>query len=386
MNLIEVDHVSKIFRLRAGGKLLREQIRELLHPDREAGFYALRDVSFRVTDGESVAIIGANGAGKSTLLSLIAGLTAPDSGTVTVSGRIAALMELGSGFHPDLTGIENTMLNASLLGFDEKHIRDRLPAIVEFAEIGDFINEPIRTYSSGMVVRLAFSIAIHADPAILIVDEVLGVGDSHFQEKCFASIEKFRREGRTMLAVSHNPKLVFGFCDRAIWLDHGRMVLDGDAATVMEEYSLWSANPAAGLPDIHSAPLGSTRGSREEGTVMVGRRSERLPRHPTEQPAQRSAVRSRPMMDADAEAALPLEFREYTERASPTHIHAEQAFPEARLLQRALDMIGSPERLAQWIQTPLPALNGRTPYALMHSEEGRKEIENALDRLEYGVY
>jgi ABC-type polysaccharide/polyol phosphate transport system ATPase subunit len=208
-----------------------------------------------VSEGESVAIIGSNGAGKSTLLSLIAGLAAPDMGTVTVRGRIAALMELGSGFHPDLTGIENTLLNASLLGFDQKQIRERLPAIIEYSEIGEFIQQPIRTYSSGMVARLAFSIAIHVDPAILIVDEVLGVGDRHFQEKCVESIAKLRHEGRTMLSVSHNPRLVHGFCNRAVWLDHGRIVMDGEAAAVMKEYTAWSANPAAGLPDMRSPAL-----------------------------------------------------------------------------------------------------------------------------------
>jgi ABC-type polysaccharide/polyol phosphate transport system ATPase subunit len=254
MNIIDVANVSKVFR-RAGRKLLREQIRDWLRPDLESGFYALRDVSLRVSEGESVAIIGSNGAGKSTLLSLIAGLATPDKGTVTVKGRIAALMELGSGFHPDLTGVENTLLNASLLGFDQKQIRERMPAIIEFSELGDFIQQPIRTYSSGMVARLAFSIAIHVDPAILIVDEVLGVGDRHFQEKCVESIANLRREGRTMLSVSHNPRLVHGFCNRAVWLDHGRVVMDGDATPVMKEYTEWSANPAAGLPGMRSAAL-----------------------------------------------------------------------------------------------------------------------------------
>jgi ABC-type polysaccharide/polyol phosphate transport system ATPase subunit len=247
MNLIEVTKVSKFFR-RGTRKLLREQVRELFRRQREPGFQALRNVTFRVAEGESVAIIGSNGAGKSTLLSLVAGLARPDEGTVRVNGRVAALMELGSGFHPDLTGTENVMLNAALLGFDERHVREKLPAITEFAEIGDFIREPIRTYSTGMVVRLAFSIAIHVDPNVLIVDEVLGVGDDHFQEKCLASIGKFRREGRTMLCVSHNPRMVLSFCDRAIWLDHGRLILDGEAAAVLHAYTAYSADPSIGLP------------------------------------------------------------------------------------------------------------------------------------------
>jgi ABC-type polysaccharide/polyol phosphate transport system ATPase subunit len=251
MNLIEAAHVSKIFR-RASRKLLREQVRELLRSDGESGFYALRDVSFHVTEGESVGIVGSNGAGKSTLLSLVAGLATPDEGTVKVRGRIAALMELGSGFHSDLTGMENIMLNAALLGFNGRQVRERLPAIIEFAEIGEFIHQPIRTYSSGMVMRLAFSIAIHVDPTILIIDEVLGVGDSHFQEKCVSVIANFRREGRTMLCVSHNPQMVLTYCDRAIWLDHGRLVLDGESTAVMNAYSAYSADPSIGLPQAPS--------------------------------------------------------------------------------------------------------------------------------------
>ena len=255
MNLIEVSSVSKIFR-RAGRKLFREQVRDLLRPDRDTGFHALTDISFRVAEGESVALVGANGAGKSTLLSLVAGLAKPDSGTVTVRGRIAALMELGSGFHPDLTGLENTHLNAALLGFNEKQVAGKLPAIIEFAEIEEFIDQPLRTYSSGMVVRLAFSIAIHVDPAILIVDEVLGVGDSHFQEKCRASIATFRKQGKTMLSVSHNPRSVLAFCDRAIWLHHGKIVIDGPSQTVMDAYSAWSVDPAQALPELSSAIVG----------------------------------------------------------------------------------------------------------------------------------
>jgi len=244
MNLIEVVDVSKTFQ-RASRQLLREQLWNLLKPKQaESGFQALRNVSFKVAEGESVAIVGANGAGKSTLLSVVAGLAPPDTGTVTVRGRIAALLELGSGFHPDLTGVENVTLNAALLGFNEAQVRKNLDAIVEYAEIGEFIHEPIRTYSSGMVVRLAFSVAIHVDPSILIVDEVLGVGDSHFQEKCRGSIEKLRREGKTLLCVSHSASMVLDYCDRAIWLDHGQVILDSDAATVLKEYTAYSADPA----------------------------------------------------------------------------------------------------------------------------------------------
>lgn len=189
-----------------------------------------------MAEGESVAIIGANGAGKSTLLNLIAGLAQPDEGAIHVRGRVAALLELGSGFHRDLTGIENVALNAALLGFNERQLVQRMPEIFEFAELGDFIREPIRTYSSGMIVRLAFSIAVHVDPSILIVDEVLGVGDSKFQEKCAERIRTLRSEGKTLLCVSHAPAMIRDYCDRAVWLDHGRVVSDGPAAEVLKRY------------------------------------------------------------------------------------------------------------------------------------------------------
>ena len=236
MSLVEVQNVSKMFRLHTQAKLLRDRVRDLLRPKTQNTFYALRNVSFQVAEGESVAIIGSNGAGKSTLLNMVAGLARPDEGSIHVRGRVAALLELGSGFHPDLTGIENVELNAALLGFNRKQLKERLPEIFEFAELGEFIREPIRTYSSGMVVRLAFSIAVHVDPAILIVDEVLGVGDSHFQEKCSDRIHKLRGEGKTLLCVSHSPAMIRQYCERAIWLDHGQVMLDGPASAVLERY------------------------------------------------------------------------------------------------------------------------------------------------------
>jgi len=247
--VIEVNGVSKAFRRHTGRKLLREQIADLFRrTQEEEKFYALRNVSFRVAEGESVALIGENGAGKSTMLSLVTGLAQPDGGSIRVTGRVAALLELGSGFHPDLTGEENVMMNAALLGFTERQAKERLPAIAEFSEISKFINEPIRTYSSGMVMRLAFSVAVHVDPAILIVDEVLSVGDAHFQEKCMDKIAELRSRGVTMLAVSHMSKMVTDFCDRAIWLHHGQLVMDGPSSPVLNAYLQYVAHPEAGLP------------------------------------------------------------------------------------------------------------------------------------------
>jgi ABC-type polysaccharide/polyol phosphate transport system ATPase subunit len=249
MTLIEVDHVSKWFRRRDRRKLLGQRLAELFRRGSpEDNFLAVRNVSFQVGQGESVALMGANGAGKSTLLALIAGLTDPDEGTVKVTGRIATLLHLGSGFHPDLTGEENIYLHAALLGFSERGARARFSEIVKFAELGDFVGESVRTYSNGMILRLAFSIAVHANPQILIVDEVLGVGDSHFQDKSASKVAELREQGVTLLCVSHSSQMVADFCDRAIWLHHGGLILDGPAGEIEKAYAEYSNNPERGLP------------------------------------------------------------------------------------------------------------------------------------------
>jgi ABC-type polysaccharide/polyol phosphate transport system ATPase subunit len=199
-------------------------------------FYALRDVSFALDHGESLGIIGHNGAGKSTLLNIATGLCLPSQGTVTYGGRVAALLELGSGFHPDLTGAENVRINAALLGLSRRTTRERFDEIVDFSGIADFIDEPLRTYSSGMVMRLAFSVAINVDPDILIIDEVLGVGDQNFFMKCFEKILEFRREGKTLVCVSHSLETLKTLCDRGLWLDHGQVVKEGSMREVLEAY------------------------------------------------------------------------------------------------------------------------------------------------------
>lgn len=197
----------------------------------------MRNVSFTLNRGEGLAVIGGNGAGKSTLLSLVAGLAPSDEGRIAVDGRIAALFELGSGFHPDLTGIENIRLNASLLGLGRARLHALFDQIVEFSGIGEFVEEPIRTYSSGMILRLAFSVAIHLDPEILVVDEILAVGDVAFQQKCFDKIREFRKAGKTLLCVSHASGMVQEFCDRALWLDHGELLMDGKIDEVFDAYT-----------------------------------------------------------------------------------------------------------------------------------------------------
>jgi ABC-type polysaccharide/polyol phosphate transport system ATPase subunit len=237
MAAVSFQNVSKTFPRHAGQMLLRERIARLFQPGPREDFYALRDVSFSVDQGDSLAVVGHNGAGKSTLLNIATGLARPTKGTVRMHGRVAALLELGSGFHPDLTGAENVRINAALLGLNRAETRRRFDSIVDFSGIAEFINEPLRTYSSGMVMRLAFSVAVNVDPDILIIDEVLGVGDQAFSAKCFERIMQFRREGKTMLVVSHALNTVTTLCNKAIWLDHGRLVRTGTARQVTEEYS-----------------------------------------------------------------------------------------------------------------------------------------------------
>ena len=238
MYIVEFNNVSKIYYRHGGRMLLRNRLQQVISGKKPESFAALKNVSFKVKHGESMAVIGPNGAGKSTLLSLVAGLSRPDAGSISVSGRIAALLELGSGFHPDLTGAENITLNASLLGLTRKRTAEVFDEIVDFSGIGeDFIDEPLRTYSTGMVMRLAFSVAINVEPDVLLVDEVLAVGDLSFQEKCFQKVHAFRNSGKSLLCVSHASGMVQELCDHAIWLDHGELLMSGAIAEVMEAYN-----------------------------------------------------------------------------------------------------------------------------------------------------
>ena len=233
---IEFRNVSKRFKL-TEGRTLREFVPSLLKGGGfTEPFYALRDVNFRIGRAETVGIIGRNGSGKSTALKLIAGVTAPSIGDVYVGGRVSPLIELGAGFHPDLTGRENARMNASILGMSSKEIDRQFDSIVDFAELQDFIDTPIKRYSSGMYIRLAFAVAVHAEPEILLVDEVLSVGDAFFQEKCLQRMHQFQAEGVTIVVVSHSLDLFKTFCDRVIWLDHGRVVADGPAAEIVRQY------------------------------------------------------------------------------------------------------------------------------------------------------
>jgi ABC-2 type transport system ATP-binding protein len=241
MPLIEFQNVSKSFPRGSGQVLLRNYLGLLFERRSREVFYALQDVSFKVEHGESVALVGRNGAGKSTRLSLVAGLAPADAGKITVNGRVAALLELGVGFHPELSGAENVRLNAALMGLSRRRTADVFDEMVEFSGVQDFINEPLRAYSSGMKLRLAFAVAIHCDPEILPTDEVLVVGDQAFQAKCLARIKEFRRQGKTFLCVSHSPEMVLALCDTALWLDHGKLLMAGKVGEVLEAYSSFAA-------------------------------------------------------------------------------------------------------------------------------------------------
>lgn len=236
MDVISFVSVTKTFSTHGQRMLVRGHLARLLNRGRTQPFVALRNISFSIPRGQTVGIVGLNGSGKSTLLSLVAGLCPPDEGRVSVNGRVAALLQLGAGFHPDLTGAENVRMNAALLGFSAARTAREFDSIVDFSGVGQFINEPLRTYSSGMYVRLAFAIAIHGDPDILIIDEVLSVGDQAFQSKCIKKILEFRQQGKTLLFVSHSTGAVQSLCERALWLDHGQLVMDGDAAAVATAY------------------------------------------------------------------------------------------------------------------------------------------------------
>ena len=235
MPLISCNNISKIFyHHRSSKRLLRQYVTGLFR-SRESDdntFYALRNVSFEVAKGESVGIVGSNGAGKSTLLSVITGLAHPDEGSVEVNGRIAALLELGSGFHHDLTGRENIRMNASLLGFTKKETEDLFDSIVDFSGVVEFIDEPLRTYSSGMVLRLAFSVAVNVNPDVLL-------STKSFRRRSILPVEMPGKHpnspdaGKTLLCVSHATSLLTQFCDRAIWLDHGQVVMQGEIHGVL---------------------------------------------------------------------------------------------------------------------------------------------------------
>lgn len=241
--MIRLENVTQRFRvIHERPDTLRELFsRFLRHQVSFHDFDAVKNVSLEVPQGQMLGLIGRNGSGKSTLLKIIAGVYKPSEGRIKISGTLAPLIELGAGFHHELTGRENILLNGLLMGYSREEMRGREKAIIEFAEIGEFIDAPVKQYSSGMQMRLAFSVATEVDPQILIVDEILGVGDASFQQKCFGRIRGFRDAGKTILFVSHSIQQVIEHCDRAVLLEKGSVVADGQPADVAEIYkALWS--------------------------------------------------------------------------------------------------------------------------------------------------
>ena len=241
MKAIEVTGVSKRYSLE---KSASRRFLDLIRPSRHqkpTDFWALRDLNFSVERGESFGIVGTNGSGKSTLLQILAGVMQPTLGTASAVGRTSAILELGSGFNPEFTGRQNVFLNAAILGLSEEQIRERYPQIAEFAEIGGFLDQPVRTYSSGMVMRLAFSVAVHIDPEILIVDEALAVGDIYFQQRCLRHLHRMRERNVTLVFVSHSPTELRALCTRCLWLDRGQAREVGETDTVIGHYLAHSA-------------------------------------------------------------------------------------------------------------------------------------------------
>lgn len=267
MNALEVNHVSRTFP-RGGSQWAR--FRHALTSGSASGandVRALDDVSFAVPRGEAFGIVGANGSGKSTLLRIVAGIIPPTSGSVAVNGRLSALLELGSGFSPEFTGRENVYLNASLLGLTREQTEARFATVERFAEIGDFIDRPIRTYSTGMVLRLAFAVASHVDPEILIVDEALAVGDIAFRQRCMRRIHDLRAAGTTILFVSHEAGDVKALCERCVWLDRGRVRSIGDSDSVIAEYLSETIQRERRRDAL---PLSENPGGKIEGTHRYG--------------------------------------------------------------------------------------------------------------------
>ncbi len=242
--MIKAENITKEFKLyHSPADRLKEII---LHRTLHRSFHALKGVSFEVEAGETLGIVGQNGAGKSTLLKILTGVLMADSGTIHVDGKITGLLELGTGFNSEFTGVQNIFLNGILLGMSKEEVNERLDKIISFTELEDFIHEPLKTYSSGMGMRLAFSTAIHADPQAFVVDEALSVGDTYFQQKCMGKIREFKAQGGSIIFVSHDMNAVKVLCDRALLLDHGAVVEEGDPDKVINTYNFLLAKKSKG--------------------------------------------------------------------------------------------------------------------------------------------
>ena len=234
---IIVDNVYKTFNVYLDkANTIKEKLLFLFSRNRKEKRTVLQGIDLKIKKGEVVALIGVNGSGKSTLLKLMTKIIYPNKGKIETKGKLTSLLELGAGFHPDFSGRENIYFNASIFGLTKKEIDDRLKDIIEFSELENFIDNPVRTYSSGMYMRLAFSVAINVDADILLIDEILSVGDEHFQNKCFEKMKELKNQGKTMVFVTHSMESVKKLCDRTVWLCDGKIKLDGNTTEVVEEY------------------------------------------------------------------------------------------------------------------------------------------------------
>jgi len=268
---IVVEGVSKRFRMYKDHPTnLKEKLTRRSRSARSEDFWALRDVSLEIPRGTTYGLIGHNGSGKSTLLKLIAGIHRPTSGTITANGRVSAMLELGAGFHPELSGRENIFFNGSILGLGRRQIASALDEIIEFSGIGEFIDVPVKVYSSGMYVRLGFSIAANLDPELLIIDEIVAVGDEEFQRRCFDRLYELRRKGTTIVFVSHSLALIQTLCDRVAWLEHGNLRAEGPAFEVVDKYvAEVNAAESSRLGGESNETDGTHRGSGEMSIKAV---------------------------------------------------------------------------------------------------------------------
>ena len=234
---IIVEDVHKTFSVYLDkANTIKEKLLFLFSRNRKEKREVLKGINLKIKKGESVALIGVNGGGKSTLLKLMTKIIYPNKGKITINGKLTSLLELGAGFHPDFSGRENIYFNASIFGLTKKEIDDRLEDIIEFSELNEYIDNPVRTYSSGMFMRLAFSVAINVNADILLIDEILSVGDQHFQDKCYRKMKELTQQGKTMVFVTHSLQSVSDLCNRAVWLHDGKIQLDGDSKEVIEKY------------------------------------------------------------------------------------------------------------------------------------------------------
>ena len=252
---ISVQDVTKVYRLYEKPIDRLKESMSISHKSYHRDFYALNGISFQVEKGQTVGIIGTNGSGKSTILKIITGVLTPTTGTVSVDGKISALLELGAGFNSDYTGIENIYMNGTMMGYSKKEMDEKLQDILDFAEIGDFVYQPVKTYSSGMFVRLAFALAINVEPEILIVDEALSVGDVFFQAKCYRRMEEIRKSGTTILMVTHDMGSIIKYCDKVVLLNKGEFVAEGTAGHMVDLYK----KILAGQMDSLNAELAKER-------------------------------------------------------------------------------------------------------------------------------